>query len=135
VSTTATEVVIALNRGNFDKVFDELVAPDAHEENRSRLPFPNRSPDVLRASFAELDAMVASARTWFSAVHWVSKAWSIVRFEREAVGKDGEHYAWTYVVVLEFRDGRIASMCDFELNDDEAAFTYAEERVQQAQQR
>jgi hypothetical protein len=127
--TTPTEVVIALNRGELDKVFDEFITPDAVEENRSRLPFPNRSPDVLRTSFAELDAMVASTRTWFSAVHWISNAWSVVRFEREALGKDGEQYAWTVVVVLEIRDGRIASMCDFEVDDEDAAFAYAEERV------
>ena len=31
--------------------------------------------------------------------------------------------------VIEVRDGRLASMCEFELDDEEAAFTYAEERV------
>lgn len=132
--TTLTEVVIALNRGEFDRVFEELAVPGAPVENRSRLPFPDRSADVLRASFADLDAMVASTRTWFSAMCWVSNAWAIVRFEREAVGADGEHYAWAHLVVLEVHDGRVASMCEFEIDDEKAAFAYAEERVRQGEQ-
>ena len=32
-------------------------------------------------------------------------------------------------VVLEIRDGRISSMCEFEVDDEEAAFAYAEEQV------
>lgn len=129
--STLTEVVAALNRGDFEKVFGELTIPGAPIENRSRMPFPNRSADVLRTSFVELEAMVASTRTWFSAMHWVSNAWSIVRFEREAVGKDGEQYAWTHAVVLEIHDGRIASMCEFEVADEAAAIAYAEERTRQ----
>ena len=31
------------------------------------------------------------------------------------------------IVVVEFRDGRVASVCQFELEDEEAAFAYAEE--------
>lgn len=126
---TPTEVVIALNRGDFDKVFDELAVPGAPVENRSRLPFPDRTADVLRASFADLETMVTSTRTWFSAMCWVSNVWNIVRFEREAVGADGEQYAWAHLVALEVRDGRIASMCEFEIDDEEAAFTYAEEQA------
>ena len=33
------------------------------------------------------------------------------------------------IVVTEIRDGRIVSMCEFELDDEEAAFAYAEERM------
>jgi len=129
VGTTPTEVVIALNRGDFDKVFDELAVSDAPVVNRSRLPFPDRSADFLRTSFADLEAMVTSTRTWFSALCWVSEVWTVVRFEREAFGADGEQYAWTHLVVLEIRGGRIASMCEFELDDEDAAFAYAQERI------
>ena len=73
--------------------------------------------------------MVASARMWYSAVRWLSPTWSVVRFEREAVGPDGEQYAWTRLTSCEIRDGRIASMCQFELDDEDAAFAYAEERL------
>ncbi|MCV7300101.1 nuclear transport factor 2 family protein [Mycobacterium barrassiae] len=131
----ATEVVTALNRGDFDKVFGELTDPDAPIENRSRLPFPNRSTNMLRASFEDLDTMVASTRIWFSALCWVSNSWGIVRFEREAVGKDGEQYRWTHLVAAEIRNGRIASMCEFEVDDEAAAFAYAEERVRPAENR
>ncbi|MFI5506966.1 ATP-binding protein [Mycobacterium sp. NPDC051804] len=128
VGITPTEVVIALNQGDSDRVFNELTVPGAPVENRSRLPFPNRSADVLRSSFAELDTMVSSTRTWFSAMCWVSHVWGVVRFERDAVGKDGERYEWSHLVVLEIRDGRIASMCEFEIDDEEAAFAHAEEQ-------
>lgn len=129
VGTTPTEVVIALNRGDFDKVFDELAVSDAPVVNRSRLPFPDRSADFLRTSFADLEAMVTSTRTWFSALCWVSEVWTVVRFEREAVGADGEQFAWTHLVVLEIRCDRIASMCEFELDDEDAAFAYVQERI------
>jgi hypothetical protein len=32
--------------------------------------------------------------------------------------------------VIEIREGRLASMCTFELDDEEAAFAFAEERAQ-----
>ncbi len=35
----------------------------------------------------------------------------------------------------EFREGRLASVCEFELDDEEAAFAYAEERVRAATSR
>ena len=41
--------------------------------------------------------MVASARTWDSAVCWLSPTVVVSRFEREAVGHDGERYTWTHV--------------------------------------
>ena len=31
--------------------------------------------------------------------------------------------------MIEIRDGRAASMCEFDLDDEEAAFAYAEERM------
>ena len=36
---------------------------------------------------------------------------------------------WTKVYAGEVRDGRLASMCEFDLEDEEAAFAYAEERM------
>ena len=41
--------------------------------------------------------MVASARSWYSAVCWLSPTWFVGRYEREAVGRDGERYAWTHI--------------------------------------
>jgi len=46
--------------------------------------------------------------------------------------QQGEQYAWTRLVVMETRDGRIASMCEFELDDEEAAFAFAEQRARAA---
>ncbi len=33
------------------------------------------------------------------------------------------------IYVIEIRDGRLTSMCEFDLEDEEAAFAYAEERM------
>jgi hypothetical protein len=131
--------VTAINRADFDRVFDELIVPELRIENRSRSAFPDRSAAELRASVEELDAasdlraslevlnaMVASARTWLSSVCWVSPAWSVARLERDAVGEDGEQYAWAELIVFEIRDGRFASMCEFDLEAEGAAFAYAE---------
>ncbi len=124
-----TDSLMAYNQGDFDRAFGELFDPEMRIDNRSRSAFPDRSASDLRASSGELNAMFDSVRIWLSAVCWVSPAWSVARFEREAVGLDGEHYAWTRLIVLETRDGRIESMCQFELDDEEAAFAFAEERV------
>ncbi|OBG22969.1 adenylate cyclase [Mycolicibacterium celeriflavum] len=125
----ATESIIALNHRDFDRLLDDLSTSDFHVENRTRSAVPNRSVIDLRASFGELDAMVASTRTWLSAMCWLSPEWNTARLEREAVGRDGEQYAWTRILVVEVCGGRMASMCEFELDDEEAAFAYAEERM------
>ena len=131
----ASDSTIAINRGDFDRLFGEFSTPDMYVENRSRSAFPDRSASDLRTSFADLESLVASARTWMSALCWLSPTWSITRLEREAVGKDGELYSWTRLIATEHRDGRFASMCEFDLEDEEAAFAYAEERMRAASSR
>ena len=42
---------------------------------------------------------------------------------------------WTRLYVLETLDGRCSGLCAFELDDETAAFVYAEERVRQAEAR
>ena len=44
-------------------------------------------------------------------------------------GPEGERYTWARIYVGEVRDRRMARVCQFELEDEEAAFAYAEERV------
>lgn len=73
--------------------------------------------------------MVSSARAWLSAVCWLSATWNVSRHDREAVGQDGELYAWARLGVCEVRNGRFAMMCLFEIDDEEAAFAYAEDLV------
>ena len=132
--SASTESICALNAGDFDRLFDASW-PDMRVENRTRSAFPDRSVSELRASFEDLDAMVDSSQTWLSAVRWLSPNWAVSRLERQATGREGEHYAWTRILVVEARDGRIASMCEFEVDDEEAAFAYAEERMGAAQRR
>jgi class 3 adenylate cyclase/ketosteroid isomerase-like protein len=132
---TSTDWVIAVNQGDFEKAFDELSSPDWRVENRSRSAFPDRSADEVRASLDELQSMVAAARTWNAVIRWLSPNWVVARQEREAVGREGEHYEWVRLVVGEFRDGRNASACEFDLDDEESAFAYAEDRMRAATSR
>jgi ketosteroid isomerase-like protein len=124
-----TEWVCALNRGDFERLFNELTAPDLHVENRSLSVFGDPSAAEFRATFEELNTMVVSTRTWCSALCWMSPEWGIARLEREAIGQDGEKYTWARLHVIEIRKGRLVSLCRFELDDEEAAFAYAEDRV------
>jgi hypothetical protein len=71
--------------------------------------------------------MVTSVRMWFSAVAWLSPECCLVRQERVAVGLDGEEYSWTRLYACAIRDRQVASMCEFELEDEDAAFALAEE--------
>ena len=132
---TTTEWVIALNRGDYDRAFEELSSPDMRVENRSRVLFHDRSSSELRASFEELSTMVASARTWISALHWVSPNWVVFRLERGAIGRDAEAYQWLRLHACEVRSGRVVSVCQFEPDDEERAFAYAEERMRAATSR
>ena len=65
--------------------------------------------------------MVGANRDWFAAVRWVSPHWVVGRYQREAVGAKGEQYEWTRIVVGEIRNGRLASACQFEMEDEAAA--------------
>nr|WP_090343975.1 nuclear transport factor 2 family protein [Mycolicibacterium malmesburyense]CRL75206.1 adenylate/guanylate cyclase family protein [Mycolicibacterium malmesburyense] len=125
----------ALNRGDYDQVIGKLTAPAMRIENRSRSALPDRSGDELRTSWGHLDAMVSSSRIWPSAVCWLSPHWSVSRLEREAVGHDGEMYTWVFLLAGEIRDGRITALCQFDIEDEDAAFAYAEERIRAATSR
>ena len=122
--------MVALNERNLDRLIGELTSADFCLHNRSRSPFGDRSAAEFRASVENLHAMVAWARSWESAVCWLSPTLAVSRYEREAVGLDGERYRWTHIIVNEIRNGRIESACLFDVDDEEAAFAYAEERVQ-----
>jgi class 3 adenylate cyclase/ketosteroid isomerase-like protein len=125
--TLLTEILNAMNRNDFDRMFTKLVAPDLHVDNRTRTAFPNRSATELRASFDDLGDMVSSVRTWLSATCWQSSSRFVARLEREAVGPDGERYEWSRLVAGECQAGRLASLCEFEVDDEEHALTYAEQ--------
>ena len=99
-------------------------------EIRSSSAFPDRTAAELRASLEELNTWVASTQAWHSAMCWLSPNCCVSRNERTAVGRDGEQYAWTRLYVFEVRDGRDVASCEFEVDDEEAAFAYAEERMQ-----
>ncbi|MEI6251202.1 MAG: tetratricopeptide repeat protein [Mycobacteriaceae bacterium] len=127
--TPLTDVIIAVNRGELDRAFGEILVPGIHIESRSHSIFPSRTAAEVVDSVGELGGMVASLRAWFSAVCWVSPNWVIARHEREAVGRDGERYAWVRLYVAELRAALVASVCEFDVEDEEQAFTYAEERM------
>ena len=123
------EYITVKNRGDLDTLFDELSTPDVHIDSRSQSVLLDRSAAEYRASLDELSQLVGSPRDWLSGVQWISQRWFVARYEREAVGQDGETYEWSRIVVGEVRHGRLASACQFELADEDAAFGYAEEQV------
>jgi hypothetical protein len=129
IAKLGAEYLIALNEGAFDLVFNELTTPGMRVENRRRTGFPDRSVAEFRASWEELNQMAGPSRSWNSAVCWLSPNCGVVRAERAAMGEGNEDYAWSFLVVFEAADGRCTHICEFELDDEAAAFAYAEERV------
>jgi hypothetical protein len=135
IALLAAEHLIAINEGAYDRVVNDLTAPGMRIENRTRSGFPDRSLTELAASLEDLSVMVGSTRSWNSAACWLSPECGVLRHEREAFGGDGEHYRWTFVVVLEAAGGRATHLCQFELDDEAEAFAYAEERAREAESR
>jgi ketosteroid isomerase-like protein len=128
----AAEYLITANRGDFDTLFGEMSSPDLRIENRSCSVFPDRDAEELRASYEELHAMVPTLRSWFSALRWLSPTVYIGRLEREGLGHDGERYSWSRILVNQYLDGRLASICNFDEDDADAALAYAEELAAQS---
>lgn len=126
---TLTRTVLEANRGNVDTVFDELLAPDLRVESRSRTIVPSRTIGDWRASVDEFDAMVSSSRIWNAALHWLSPTCGVLRQERKATGHDGEKFEWSRIYVGEVRGGRITAFCEFDLENEAAAFAYGEALV------
>lgn len=124
-----TAYVTAQNRGELGRDASQLLAPDFRWTSRSLSVFGNRSATEYVASVEELAAMVASVRAWISALHWLSPTICVVRTEREGVGTEGEQYTWKRLYTSGVRGGLLASMCEFELESEEAAFAYAESLV------
>ncbi len=69
-----------------------------------------------------------------SAAHWLSPTWVFARVEREAVGRDGDTYAWAWLLVSEIHGGRLVSAWGFDVDDEEAAFAYGKQRERAGQQ-
>ncbi len=123
------DLMIAESRGDLDRMFGELLSPDLRTENRSGSGLPDRSTAQLRASHEALSDLVASVRIWTSAIRWLSPTWFVSRWDREAVGPDDQQYKWTRLVAGECRNGQLAWLCKFELDDEDAAFAYTKERM------
>ncbi|WP_319433046.1 AAA family ATPase [Mycobacterium sp. RTGN5] len=119
------EYVAAMNHGDFDTMFTKLSWPDMRVENRSRTGFPDRSAAEMRASLVELQRLVPSVRSWFSTIRWLSPNVFVARMEREGLGNDGERFEWSRLLVGIGRDGRIAALCEFDDEEEDAAFAYA----------
>jgi hypothetical protein len=131
----AIEYILAVNSGDASRLKKLTSGPGFRVENRTRSGFGERSGAELLSTYEELRGMVASVRTWLSALCWVSPRTVIGRFEREATGSDGEKYAWTRIDVAEIGDHEFLWACQFEVDDEAAAFAYAEEQVRRAEDR
>jgi hypothetical protein len=94
----------------------------------SPLAVTNRSCETVDALFTAMRTHdVDGGLTCFS--DGLCTTIGVSRNEREAVGQDGEQHQWTRIYVSEVRDGRVASVCQFDLEEEAAAFAYAEERI------
>ena len=67
---------------------------------------------------------------WFPSIKWVSPTVQVMRMEREGIGRDGEKYAWSRVLVSTWKDGRLAALYDFDADEEDAAFAYADSIVE-----
>ena len=73
------------------------------------VPFRGRTFAELRASLENLsrDGLLCTSVVLSSVLALADLC--ISRYEREAVGNDGERYSWTKLYINEFRDGRVAA--------------------------
>ncbi len=95
----------------------------------STLAAQERSLDDFFGWLQERARQVSSVKNTVSAIRWLSPECAVVRTDVRAVGSDGEEYVWTRIHTGEFRDGLIACTRRFEIDEEAAAFAYAEERV------
>ncbi len=121
----AANFVAAMNSGDLDTMFGTMTTQDLLVENHSRSGFPDRSAAELRASLEALGAMLTSVRSWFAALRWMSPDVAVGRLEREGRGHDGEDYAWVRLLVIQYRDGLLSSIHDFDADHEDAAFACA----------
>ncbi len=111
--------------------FGEFFVPELQIENRSRSAFPLRTATDLGASPENSTPWSTSVRTWNSGRRaGCPRRGSIARTEREAIGPRRRDLRVDMVIVSELRDGRLVSIVrSSTLEDEEAAFAYAEERI------
>ena len=46
--------------------------------------------------------------------------------QREAIGLEDEEFAWSHVLVNSWKNGQLAFICEFDADDLDPAFAYAE---------
>ena len=95
----------------------------------SALTSSELSVDDLFRWLQERGRQVSSVRHWIPVLRWLSPNCCVGLGDARAVGLDGEDYEWTRLYVGECRDGLLASVRQFELDDEEAAFAYADTLV------
>ena len=95
--------------------------------SRSSLKAAERTVDDMFEWLRERGQQVVSQRHWCPAYRWLSATCAVGLVEVSAIGIDGELYLWTYHTVSQFRDGLIASIREFDTEDE--AFAYAESVV------
>ena len=86
-----------------------------------------RTLDEFFGWLRERADQVSSVKNFGSVLRWLSPTCFVALGDVRARGTDGEEYAWARIYVGEFRGGLLASMRQFEDEDD--AFAYAEARV------
>jgi len=72
--------------------------------------------------------MVSSSQTWYSAVDWLSPQLCRRASGAPSSRHDGERYEWSRIYVGEFEHGVLTATCEFDVEFEDQAFAYAEER-------
>ena len=96
---------------------------------------PVRTIDEVVAWWRDRAGQVESVRNWNSAIEWISPEVTVATGEARGISRDGAEYAWSGIYVGVFRGGLFESIYGFELEDEDAAFAYAESLVAQRHRR
>ena len=72
---------------------------------------------------------LSSIRVWAATMRWVAPDCNICLSEVRGAGADGEEYRWSRICVGYHRDGLALSVREFDVEDEDAAFAYADSLV------
>ena len=101
----------------------------------SALTTTRRTLDELFQWLQERATQVASSHNWAAAMLWLSPNCYVALGNTVAAGQDGECFEWSRLYVGAFLGGSLVSVHQFEVEDEDAAFTYAESLVSPKQRR
>ncbi len=101
----------------------------------SSLKPEKRTVDEFFHWLDERAQQLSAMRSWPATIRWLSPDCFVLLNEIQGSGVDGDQYLWEWIHVGEYRDGLAVSVREFDIDDEDAAFAYAESLVSPRQQR